>query len=97
MKWPLDFGGRFVSYDSSLKTLYFQPTVAYAINDGISIGGGLTIAISSVNLTRREDLATVPLGVVPGLTFGALVDNQTDFANTSLRRRERRGSARTSV
>ena len=84
IKWPLDFGGRFVSYDSSLKTFYVQPTVAYAINDGVSVGGGLTIAMSSVNLRRRQDLAAVPLGNVPGATFGLLVDNQTDFVDTSL-------------
>ena len=84
IKWPLDFGGRFVTYDSSLKSFYLQPTVAYAINDGISVGGGLTIAMSSVNLRRRQDLAPVPLGSVPGATFGLLVDNQTDFVDTSL-------------
>ena len=84
VKWPLDFGGRFVSYDSSLKTFYVQPTVAYAINDALSVGGGLTVAMSSVKLRRRQDLATVPLVVVPGATFGLLVDNQTDFVDTSL-------------
>ncbi|MEO5739348.1 MAG: outer membrane protein transport protein [Vicinamibacterales bacterium] len=84
IKWPLDFGGRFVSYDSSLKTFYIQPTVAYAINDGVSVGGGLTVAMSSVNLRRRQDLAAVPLGIVPGATFGLLLDNQTDFVDTSL-------------
>ena len=84
VRWPLDFGGRFVSYDSSLTTLYIQPTVAYAITPRLSIGGGLTIATGSVDLRRREDLARVPLGTVPGLTFGALVDNQTDFEDTSL-------------
>lgn len=84
VQWPLDFGGRFVSYDAHLTTWYVQPTVAYAINPRISVGGGLVIAIGSVELDRREDLATVPLGTVPGLTFGALVDSQTDFAATSL-------------
>jgi long-chain fatty acid transport protein len=84
VRWPLDFGGRFVSYDSLLQTIYVQPTVAYAVTDSVSIGGGLTVAISSVELNRREDLARVPLGSVPGLTFGALVDGQTDFANTAL-------------
>lgn len=84
VKWPLDFDGRFVSYDANLKTVYIQPTLAYAINDYVSIGGGLTVAVGSVELNRREDLAKVPLGSVPGLTFGALVENQTDFANTTL-------------
>jgi long-chain fatty acid transport protein len=84
IKWPLDFGGRFISYDSSLKTFYVQPTLAYAVSDAVSVGGGLTIATSSVELRRRQDLASVPLGTIPGATFGLLVDNQADFLDTSL-------------
>ena len=83
VKWPLEFAGRFVSFDSTLKTFQIQPTVAYAIGPALSVGGGPTIAISSVELNRREDLAAVPLGAT-GLSFGALVDNQTDFATTNL-------------
>jgi len=37
-----------------------------------------------VDLSRREDLAEVPLAPVPGLTFGALVNPRTDFATTAL-------------
>jgi long-chain fatty acid transport protein len=84
LKWPIDFPGRFLSYDSRLNTVYIQPTAAYAISDAISVGGGLTVAVGSVELHRREDLANVPLGAAPGLTFAALVDQQTDFANTVL-------------
>lgn len=83
VKWPIDFAGRFVSYDSRLATFYIQPTAAYALNDRISVGGGLTIAVSTVELNRREDLAAVPLGA-SGLTFGALIDPETDFADTNL-------------
>jgi long-chain fatty acid transport protein len=83
IKWPLDFTGRFVSYDSTLKTVYVQPTAAYAVSDRVSIGGGLTLALSSIELNRREDLATVPVGTT-GLSFDSLVDEQTDFANTML-------------
>lgn len=83
VKWPIDFEGRFVSHDSTLKTIYVQPSAAYALNDRISVGGGLTFALSSVELNRREDLATVPLGA-SGLSFGSLVDDQTDFVSTSL-------------
>ena len=83
VKWPLDFAGRFVSFDSTLKSIYLQPTVGYAITSALSVGGGATIAISSVELNRREDLARVPLGAT-GLSFGALVNDQTDFATTQL-------------
>jgi long-chain fatty acid transport protein len=85
LEWPSDFEGRFVSYNSELQTFYVQPTVAYALSDRVSIGGGLTIARGRViRLHRREDLAAVPLAGVPGLTFGALVDPGTDVVDTRL-------------
>ena len=85
VSWPLDFEGRFLAYESKLQTFYFQPTVAYAVNDVVSIGGGVTIVKSDVDLMRHGDLAGVPLvGVPGGLTFGALLDGPTDFINTSL-------------
>ena len=83
VKWPLDFEGRFVSFDSIQKTFYLQPTVAYALTENLSVGGGATVALSSVELNRREDLATVPLGTT-GLSFGALVPDRTDFVTTQL-------------
>lgn len=84
VKWPLGFEGRFVSYDSSLRAPYFQPTLAYAIGQNVSVGAGLTIVMASVEINRREDLARVPIPAAPGLTFGALVNSQTDFVNTTL-------------
>lgn len=83
VEWPLDFAGRFVSFDTELRSIYVQPSVAYAISDWFSVGGGPTIVVSSVELNRREDLAAIPLGTT-GLTFGALVDPQTDLATTTL-------------
>ena len=83
LKWPLEFDGRFVSFDSTLKTFYVQPTVGYALTSSLSVGGGATIALSSVELNRREDLARVPLGAT-GLAFGALVSDRTDFVTTQL-------------
>jgi long-chain fatty acid transport protein len=83
VKWPLEFDGRFVSFDSTQTTLYLQPTVAYALTKALSVGGGATVALSSVELNRREDLATVPLGTT-GLSFGALVSDRTDFVTTQL-------------
>lgn len=84
VRWPVGFSGRFVAYDSHLDTTYIQPTVAYAVTDRLSVGGGLAVGIGSVKLKRHEDLATVPLGIVPGLTFGSLVDPETDFVTTVL-------------
>ena len=82
-KWPLDFTGRFISYDSRLTTFYVQPTAAFKFNSRLSVGAGLVVAVGSVDLNRREDLSRVPLGI-GDLTFAALVDTGTDFAHTSL-------------
>jgi long-chain fatty acid transport protein len=85
IEWPQDFSGRFLSYESELTSAYVQPSVAYALSDRVSVGGGVTfVGIGSIDLRRREDLASVPLGLVPGATFETLVDRGTDFADTAL-------------
>ena len=85
VEWPIDFEGRFVSYESELQNFHLQPTMGYAINKFVSIGAGVTIARGrSIKLYRREDLADVPLPGLPGLTFESLVDRQTDLADTRL-------------
>src|SRR5262245_58208713 len=80
IEWPLDFAGRFVSYKTVLRAPYLQPTIAYKINDHVSIGGGPDFVFSTVELHQRVDLATQQLA--PGITFAQLgVPPGTDFAN----------------
>src|SRR5262245_43196255 len=79
-EWPLDFAGRFVSYKTVLNAPYLQPTIAYKVNDRVSIGGGLDFVFSNLELNQRADLATQQLA--PGITFAQLgVPLGTDFAN----------------
>jgi long-chain fatty acid transport protein len=79
-EWPLDFAGRFVSYKTVLNAPYVQPTIAYKVNDHVSIGGGPDFVVSSLELNQRADLATQQLA--PGITFAQLgVPLGTDFAN----------------
>src|SRR5262245_60727028 len=80
IEWPVDFAGRFVSYKTVLRAPYLQPTIAYKINDHVSIGGGPDFVFSTVELHQRVDLATQQLA--PGITFAQLgVPPGTDFAN----------------
>lgn len=44
--------GRFDSTETELKTLDFQPSVAYRLNDQLSIGGGLNIQYADADLKR---------------------------------------------
>ena len=93
-KWPTEgFEGRFSGYDNALQSIYVQPTVAYQLTDALSVGGGPTIVIGSVELNQRLDLSRqqVPeqfreqFGLPPGTTFGQLgVPFHTDFADVNL-------------
>ena len=82
-EWPLDFAGRFVSYKTVLAAPYLQPTIAYQINDHVSVGGGPDFVFSTLELNQRLDLSTQSLA--PGITFGQLgVPSGTDFANLKI-------------
>lgn len=85
--WPLGFEGRFTSYDTELKNIYLQPTVAYRLLPNLSVGAGLDYVLASIELNQRLDLATtaVPGSPVPGATFGNFgVPLGTDFADARL-------------
>ena len=82
---PAGFEGRFNSYDSDLRSIYIQPTVAVKLNEYISIGAGFDLVISSVELNQRVDVSGFPL---PGttVTFAELgVPFHTDFADAEIR------------
>jgi long-chain fatty acid transport protein len=82
-QWYDDFPGRFFALHVSLQTVYFQPNIAYQLNDHWSIGGGPVIGHSTVKLTQRVDLSEQV--AAPGVTFGQLgVAAQTDFATAHL-------------
>lgn len=88
-RWPKDFSGRFVGYDSKLQSLYVQGTLAASLTDWLSVGGGPLIALSSVQLNRRLDLANQPAsalsGAPAGSTLGELgVPPGTDFVDATL-------------
>lgn len=85
--WPLDFRGRFVGYDNSILAFYIQPTAAVRVNDRLAVGAGLDLAIGSVELTRRLDLAKREIEVpgVGSFLGGALgIAAGTDFADVEL-------------
>lgn len=52
VKWDPNWNGRNLVQDIALKTIFYQPTVSYGINDKFGIGAGLVIATGSVDLSR---------------------------------------------
>ncbi|HEX9107371.1 MAG TPA: outer membrane protein transport protein, partial [Longimicrobiales bacterium] len=86
LTWPVDFPGRFGGYDNTVKAIYIQPTAAYQlIPKRLSVGAGLDVAMGTVDLNLREDLATVPVPGAGGATFNNFgIPFGTDFANANL-------------
>ena len=84
VEWPLEFEGRYVSYDTQLKNIYIQPTVSYRINDRFSVGAGVDYVRGDIEINQRADLSRV---IVPGqsFSFAALgIPDATDFADIKL-------------
>jgi long-chain fatty acid transport protein len=82
--WPETFEGRYVSYETSLRNVFIQPTVAYdAIPGRLALGGGIALVRGSIEINQRLDLATQQ--AQPGVTFGMLgIPSGTDFADVRL-------------
>lgn len=89
-KWPIDFIGRFDSYNTQLRSIYIQPTIGYQVNDWLSLGLGVAYIHSTVELHQRVDLSLQPIPTNPflpaGTTFSAIgIPNFTDFADATLK------------
>ncbi len=52
MQWEDDWLGQFLIREIDLKTIFFQPTVSYRINDKIGIGAGFIYATGSFGLRK---------------------------------------------
>ncbi len=87
-QWHDDFPGRFLALKASIKTLYFQPNIAWKINDNWMIGGGPIIGHSNVELIQSVDLSTqvAAAGPTGPITFGQLgIAQGTEFARGTLK------------
>ena len=87
-QWSDSFPGRFAAKKASLQTIYFQPNLAYQINNNWSVGGGPIIGHSTVELVQAIDLSNQIATVVNGnpITFGQLgIAERTEFARAKLK------------
>lgn len=64
--------GRYHAVTSKLATANIQPTVAYRVNDKLSIGGGVEAQYIKATLTSAVDFGTICLGSLPAATCSAL-------------------------
>ena len=59
VKWDDDWSGKNLIQEVSLRAIYVQPTLAYAINDRLRVGAGLTAVFGSFEIDRALPL---PIG-----------------------------------
>jgi long-chain fatty acid transport protein len=93
-KWPLEgFEGRFMAYNTDLRSIYIQPTLGVQVSPSLKLGIGVAYITSHLTLKQRADLSTrvipaalaVPAGLPAGTTFGMVgVPKLTDFADAEL-------------
>ena len=94
-KWPVaGFEGRFLGYNTDVRSIYIQPTIGYQIHPRLKVGVGVAYITSRLKLRQRADLSTqvipptlgVPAGLPAGTTFGMVgVPTGTDFADAQLK------------
>src|ERR1700752_609921 len=93
-KWPTaGFEGRFMGYNTDIRSIYIQPTMGYQVSPSLKIGIGVAYITSRLELHQRQDLSgraipaalAVPAGLPAGTTFGMVgVPKLTDFADATL-------------
>lgn len=57
ISYPDDWIGRYLVQSVDLKTFYIQPTVAYAINEYVSLGAGFVYGLGKFTINRAIPLA----------------------------------------
>jgi long-chain fatty acid transport protein len=80
-----DWVGRYHGILSDLKTLNFNPSLGYRVNDNLSIGGGLNVMLAKVHLTNAIDFGSFCLAAagagtcVPGGATPQDADGKADL------------------
>jgi len=75
---PETFTGRHIAYKVDLKTFYFNPTLAWKVNDKISFGAGAQLVYSSVELKQYKE----QWDIITGSGFFNVANVELDGNNT---------------
>ncbi len=68
-EWPRDWVGKYLTTKVSLETFFITPTVAYRVNDQLSVGAGVNYVLGSVLLERAVSVVSVALPEPPRVSI----------------------------
>jgi len=66
VKWPEDYPLRYIAVEDDMKTLFFNPAVAYKVSDNFSVGAGVFYVHSTLSFTLNELLV---FSMVPFISY----------------------------
>lgn len=61
-----DWVGRYHALESAITNINLSPSVAYRVNENLSLGAGLQVAYTKVRLSQAINLTTLTGGALPG-------------------------------
>ena len=61
-KWDPNWVGKYLAVETSVKTFFFTPVIAFKVSDEFSISAGPTIGMASVKISQKVQNAVNPLG-----------------------------------
>lgn len=90
-EWPVDWVGKYLTTKVDLQTFFITPTVAYRVNDQLSVGAGVNYVLGSVLLERAVPVVSVALPAPPrvsvsmhangvGVNFGVIYRPMEDLS-----------------
>jgi len=59
-KWPKDYPLKYIAYEDDMKTFFFNPTIAYRVNDRFSIGFGVSYILASIKFKLVQIAEIIP-------------------------------------
>ncbi|MDH3534662.1 MAG: outer membrane protein transport protein [Gammaproteobacteria bacterium] len=83
-KYDDNWVGRYHAVESDLKTINFNPSIGYRINDKLSVGGGVNLILADVILSSAIDFGAIcvaSLGPAACAGLGALPQQADGFAD----------------
>ncbi|MCP4236982.1 MAG: aromatic hydrocarbon degradation protein [Aestuariibacter sp.] len=75
-KYNDDWVGRYHAVETDLKTINFNPSIAYQVNEQLSVGGGVDIVFGDITFTNAIDFGAIC--AAQGLASASCSPQQTD-------------------